>query len=916
MPDLYPPSPRQRMPRSGRGQTAQVRTRWRALIAAATTGIAMAAAAVAPTAIAATAWTNGQAATLVIGADDLTTLGGGTASATRFSYPGDVCVDRTSGAVFVVSNSENRILRFPSAEAMKNGGTADAVFGQPDFTSTTDNHGGRSAASLYQPVACVVDDAGNMFVADSSNNRVLRFNNAAHKVFSESPPVRIEADAVLGQSDFVSKSTETISATRMKWGSTSLAISPQGALYAADGGNNRILRFNNAATKANGAPADGVLGAPDFNTPGSGVISPEGFSVNIAGMSVDSAGSLYVGDLNFSRVLRFDAADSKSGLVSADAVLGQSTFTGSATGISQSTFRGIRRVAVMPDGALYVADHSGHRVLVFNDAANKTNGANADHVLGQPNFTSGVVATSAAGLSSPVGLAHNPVTGHLLISDVSNRRVVGHYQASFVKASPAAPDPGIPASGQSTVLYPGQSVVITGDGGSGGTTLRVPAQPAGSSPTTVTLPNGDRVEFSSTGGAELRVVRTVSGQYALAVISGTVRLAGTAQPLAAVYSQRTGVVTWTLGSSAHCSSAGGAQISLSGVTTVSVSGCTEFRDEPTPTSARAALARGESAGPATAQAFTVQAATQAFQLLAGEQARFDSAGQLIGLPVLGTATGGKAGDRSPLPSVAGLTVQAQMPILNATASRNGQNLLESLRAQAQGYGLQLSGPSELGSLTLTDAQGQRYSVGALVPVEVDVHASRPEGASTNAAAHGLAALTQQKISITLDASVADLAALASTLHGLGASTTLQEDASLFVQWTASSNTPWAGQRWALLPQAAIQSGANGAAALNESAQGQLAWTDAQGRMQALLPTAVDFAWVRSLLQAQDASVVVRRELDGRITAEHAGQRYTLTPDRQILQTPAERVFDQWWMEGGKLYVRYPGRGMTQAFTVR
>ncbi len=51
------------------------------------------------------AWTNGQAATVVLGAADFTTPGGGAASASQFTGPTDICTDATSGKVFVVLSS-------------------------------------------------------------------------------------------------------------------------------------------------------------------------------------------------------------------------------------------------------------------------------------------------------------------------------------------------------------------------------------------------------------------------------------------------------------------------------------------------------------------------------------------------------------------------------------------------------------------------------------------------------------------------------------------------------------------------------------------------------------------------------------------------------------------------------------------
>jgi len=42
-------------------------------------------------------------------------------------------------------------------------------------------------------------------------------------------------------------------------------------------------------------------------------------------------------------------------------------------------------------GRLCVSDKNNHRILIFNDANNKANGAAADYMLGQPDFTSNTI---------------------------------------------------------------------------------------------------------------------------------------------------------------------------------------------------------------------------------------------------------------------------------------------------------------------------------------------------------------------------------------------------------------------------------------------------------------------------------------------------------------------------------------------
>ncbi|MBD9406071.1 IPTL-CTERM sorting domain-containing protein [Acidovorax sp. ACV02] len=96
-------------------------------------------------------------------------------------------------------------------------------------------------------------------------------------------------------------------------------------------------------------------------------------------------------------------------------------------------------IDVLADGALYAADARYHRVLVYNNPATKANGAPADHVLGQGNFTSDAPALTATGLNFPLGLGYNAQAGYLMIPDYDRGRVVGHYQPTLVaNAAPVA----------------------------------------------------------------------------------------------------------------------------------------------------------------------------------------------------------------------------------------------------------------------------------------------------------------------------------------------------------------------------------------------------------------------------------------------------------------------------------------------
>jgi DNA-binding beta-propeller fold protein YncE len=125
---------------------------------------------------------NGQAATLVLGQSNFTSSSPAH-SQTGMNFPTGVTVDPTSHKVFVADQFNNRVLRFSSVTALSNGAAAEAVLGQADFTSHLANRGGAIAANtMYYPYSVSVDSGGRLWVADSYNHRILRFDNASTKI--------------------------------------------------------------------------------------------------------------------------------------------------------------------------------------------------------------------------------------------------------------------------------------------------------------------------------------------------------------------------------------------------------------------------------------------------------------------------------------------------------------------------------------------------------------------------------------------------------------------------------------------------------------------------------------------------------------------------------------------------------------
>ena len=170
--------------------------------------------------------------------------------------------------VFVADTLNHRVLIWNSIPTQNNQ-PADIVLGQENFSAafaplTGSMSPPTAATHLYSPTS-VTSDGTRLFVADLGSNRVLIWNSIP--TASTQP-----ADVVLGQPDMTTGVPNWVDAlcadkTARRCESTlnfpRFALSDGTRLFIADGGNDRVLIYNSIPT-VNGAPADAVLGQPDF----------------------------------------------------------------------------------------------------------------------------------------------------------------------------------------------------------------------------------------------------------------------------------------------------------------------------------------------------------------------------------------------------------------------------------------------------------------------------------------------------------------------------------------------------------------------------------------------------------------------------------------------------------------------------
>lgn len=294
---------------------------------------------------------------------------GGPATSASLDGPSGVAVD-SAGNLYIGDTYNDRIRKV-------SGGTITTVAGGGSLGFSGDG-GPATSASLSEPAGVAVDSTGNLYISDSNNDRIREVSQGT-----------ISTVAGNGGYEFSGDGGPATSATFN--GPQGVAVDSAGTLYIADTDNHRVRKVSGGTiTTAAGNGAEGFSGD---GGPGTSAM------LNYpAGLAVDSANNLYIGDT-------LNAAVRK---------LSGGTIT---TVVGNGNIGDPGGVAVDAAGDIYIADY-------FNNRVRKASGGNVATVAG--NGTAGFSgdggpATSAA-LNFPSGVAVDSA-GNLYIADANNNRI-------------------------------------------------------------------------------------------------------------------------------------------------------------------------------------------------------------------------------------------------------------------------------------------------------------------------------------------------------------------------------------------------------------------------------------------------------------------------------------------------------------
>ncbi len=315
------------------------------------------------------------------------------ATASELFLPYDAIVD-SSGNIYIADSFNNRIRKVNTSGVIST--IAGNGYGSP-FSGGYSGDGGQATdAEVYYPNGVAIDAKGNIYISDFDNQRIRKINTSGI----------ISTLAGNGTKSFSGDGGPAIAAEIN--GPTGVAVDDSGNVYIADYYNNRI-RIVNTSGIINTFAGNGT---GSFSGDGGPATDAELFQPS--GMAQDPKGNIYIADYDNSRVRIVNT----SGIISTFTGNGLRAFSGDGGPASAAEVNRPANIAFDDSGNVYIADYNNNRIrkvattgIISTIAGTDSAGYSGD---GGPAI--------AAELDKPTSVATD-VSGNLYVADWYNNRV-------------------------------------------------------------------------------------------------------------------------------------------------------------------------------------------------------------------------------------------------------------------------------------------------------------------------------------------------------------------------------------------------------------------------------------------------------------------------------------------------------------
>jgi len=278
-------------------------------------------------------------------------------------------------------------------------GTISTVAG--GATSGSSGDGSAAVGALLgAPQGTAIDSAGNIYIADTANNKVRMISAATGKI-----------NTIAGTGTAGSLGDGAAATAAQLASPKAVAVDSAGNVYIADTGNHRIQMVSAQTGFISTIAGTGVSG---FGGDGSAASAAQ--LASPAGVAVDAAANIYIADTGNNRIRRIGAL---SGLITTIAGTGTATYTGDGAAATAATLNAPAGVWADSSGTIYIADTLNHAVRAINPATGFITTVAGTGTLG---YTGDGAAATAAKLDAPAGVTTD-AAGNIYIADTGNNAI-------------------------------------------------------------------------------------------------------------------------------------------------------------------------------------------------------------------------------------------------------------------------------------------------------------------------------------------------------------------------------------------------------------------------------------------------------------------------------------------------------------
>ncbi len=312
----------------------------------------------------------------------------------QLNTPQGVAVD-AAGNVYIADSANNRVRMVSAAGIITTfAGNGNYSFGGGPRQY---NDGGPATdALMHLPQGVAVDKSGNVYIADTGDNSIRKVttDGIINTIAGDSYPGFFGDTGVATSAEFDHPSD--------------VAVDSSGNVYVADTANARIRKIGTDGNIATFA-GSGTIGFK-----GDGDAAAKAALLAPSGVAVDSSGNLFIVQSGDSRVRKVDT----KGNISTIAGAGTAGFSGDGSSAVKAELNSPTGIAVDSSGNLYVADFLNLRIRKIDSSGNIASVA-GNGLIG---FSGDGGQALRAQMNSPEGVAVD-AAGNLYVADTGNNVV-------------------------------------------------------------------------------------------------------------------------------------------------------------------------------------------------------------------------------------------------------------------------------------------------------------------------------------------------------------------------------------------------------------------------------------------------------------------------------------------------------------